>query len=73
MPDASHTVPRQLSQTELMRVITDLFKPKLTAESLEVGIVRMRKSLGQVHAASATEANFGLFRNQALAQGGECN
>ena len=27
---------------------------KLTAESLEVGIVRMRKSLCQVHAASAT-------------------
>src|SRR5262249_42888272 len=53
---------------ELVSVIADFLESQLTAQSFEIWIVGMRKSLGEIHAAAPAKSDFCFSGDQAFTQ-----
>ena len=51
-----------------MRIVLHLLEAEFAPNRFEVGVVRVRQRLGEIHAAAPPERNFSFLVNYALAQ-----
>ena len=61
----------QLAQSELVRVVAYLFKSQTPAYGLEIGVVRVRQSFGQVDFPAAAKRDGSLLLDDVLVQRGQ--